>query len=91
MNAKTVNDTIPFCEGAELTSIKRTLELFGVLCFGFELLWVLGAHMKVQRLLLEEALFTNLTLVGQLFLVLFHMIVHRGLIALLVITMRTGE
>lgn len=52
VNPQTMNDTISFRHGTELAVIKGTLELFTILRFGFELLWVLGTHVKVQRLLL---------------------------------------
>ena len=91
VNAETMNDTVTLGERTELTAVKRALKLFGVLCFCFELFWMFGTHVEIQRLLLEEALFTEFTLMRQLLLVLFHMIVHRGLIAFLVITVGACE
>lgn len=91
VNAQTMNDTISLCQRTEFASIKRALKLFVIFCFGFELFWMLGPHMEVQRLLLQETFFTDFTLMGQLLLVLFNVVVHRRLIALLVITVGTGK
>jgi len=91
MNSQTMNDTISLRQGAELASIKRTLELLGILSLRLRVFWMLGTHVQVQRLLLQKPLFTEFTLMSELFLVLFHVIVHGGLITLLVITVRAGE
>ena len=91
MNSQTMNDTIPLCQGAKLASIKRTFELLGILALRLRLLWMFGTHVQIQRLLLQKSLFTKFTLMGELLLVLFHVVVHGGLITLLVITVRAGE
>ena len=76
VHPEAMDQTITFGECRKLTIIKRAFE-FLFLLLGF--VAVLGTHVQVQRLFLQEALLADFTSMIEFFHVFFHVVMHRVL------------
>lgn len=85
MDPQAMNHTVSLGEGLKHTTINRATELL-LLFLDFRML---GAHVKIQSLLLQETLMAHIANMIQFFQMLLHMIMHGILVLLGYTTIRT--